>query len=221
MEGHIPAETAFFVPNEGGFQIRWFTPTTEVNLCGHATLASAFILFEKLGWEQEVIRFESKSGNLPVCRSQDGLMLDFPSQPGIPCETPTALVKGLGRDPLEVLASEDYMAVFEREEDIVEIRPDLTALRQLDRRGVIATAKGEEVDFVGHFFAPNVGIDEDPVTGSAHCMLIPYWAEKLQRNRLSARQLSKRTGEVGCELQGNRVLISGNAVLYLEGMIHV
>ena len=215
------AETAFFVSNGAGFDIRWFTPQSEVDLCGHATLASAFILFEKLDWRQEVVTFESKSGNLLVRRGDDGLVLDFPSQPGTPCETPEALVEGLGREPLPVLACEDYMAVFECEEEIVGMSPNLNALRQLDLRGVIATAPGNDVDFVSRFFAPKVGIDEDPVTGSAHCMLTPYWAEELKKSKLTARQLSERTGELGCELSGERVLISGKAVLYMEGKIRI
>ena len=215
------SETAFFVPQDDGFHIRWFTPKAEVNLCGHATLASAFILFEKLNWGQEVVTFESRSGRLSVCRSDDGLILDFPSLPGTLCEPPRALVNGLGCEPLEVLVSENYMAVFEREEDIVAISPNLDALTQLDLSGVIATAQGKEVDFVGRYFAPKVGINEDPVTGSAHCMLTPYWAEKLDKTQLKARQLSQRTGELGCQLKGERVLISGKAVLYLEGKIWI
>lgn len=215
------AETAFFVPKDDGFHIRWFTPESEINLCGHATLASAFILFEKLNWREEVVTFESKSGRLSVRLSDDVLMLDFPSQPGTLCEPPRALVNGLGCEPSEVLAFEDYMAVFEREEDIVNISPNLDALTQLDLRRVIATAKGRDVDFVSRFFAPKVGINEDPVTGSAHCMLTPYWAEKLDKAQLKARQLSKRTGELGCELKGERVFISGKAVLYLEGKIWI
>ena len=215
------SETAFLVPKDDGFHIRWFTPKSEVNLCGHATLASAFILFEKLDWGEETITFESRSGRLSVRRGDDGLILDFPSQPGTLCEPPKALVEGLGCEPLEVLASENYMAVFEREEDIVGISPNLDALTQLDLSGVIATAPGKDVDFVSRYFAPQVGINEDPVTGSAHCMLTPYWAEKLDKAQLKARQLSKRTGELGCELKGERVLISGKAVLYLEGKIWI
>ncbi len=215
------SETAFFVPQDDGFHIRWFTPKAEVDLCGHATLASAFILFEKLDWGQDVVTFESRSGRLSVCRGDDDLILDFPSQPGTLCEPPRALVEGLGCEPSEVLASENYMAVFEREEDIVAISPNLEALTQLDLSGVIATAQGKDVDFVSRYFAPKVGVNEDPVTGSAHCMLTPYWAEKLDKTQLKARQLSKRTGELGCELKGERVLISGKAVLYLEGKIWI
>ncbi len=215
------AETAFFVAKDDGFHIRWFTPKSEVDLCGHATLASAFILFEKLDWREEVVTFESKSGRLSVRLGDDGLMLDLPSQPGTLCEPPRALIEGLGCEPSEVLACEDYMAVFECEEDIARISPNLDALTQLDLRGVIATAQGKDVDFVSRFFAPKVGVNEDPVTGSAHCMLTPYWAEKLDKAQLKARQLSKRTGELGCELKGERVLISGKAVLYLEGKIWI
>ena len=168
-----------------------------------------------------MVTFESRSGRLSVGRSDDGLILDFPSLPGTLCEPPRALVDGLGCEPLEVLVSENYMAVFECEEDIVAISPNLDALTQLDLSGVIATAQGKEVDFVSRYFAPKVGVNEDPVTGSAHCMLTPYWAEKLDKTQLKARQLSRRTGELGCELKGDRVLISGKAVLYLEGKIWI
>ena len=215
------AETAFFVPNKDKIHIRWFTPTTEVNLCGHATLATAFILFEKLGFEGEAITFESRSGDLSVSRDHQSLVLDFPSQPGTPCEIPTALVEGLGREPVEVLAGKSYLAVLESEEDVLGVDPELAMLRQLHPKEVIVTAEGRECDFVSRYFAPSFGIDEDPVTGSAHCMLTPYWANKLNKAKLTARQLSQRTGELVCELKEDRVLISGKAVLYLEGTIWV
>ncbi len=215
------SETAFFVPNKDRIHIRWFTPTTEVNLCGHATLATAFILFEKLGFEREVIAFQSKSGDFSVGRDNRSLVLDFHSQPGTQCEIPTVLVEGLGRKPVEVLAGDSYLAVFESEEDIIDIVPKWEELRQLHPRTVIVTAEGRGCDFVSRFFAPSFGIDEDPVTGSAHCMLIPHWANKLNKTKLTAQQLSQRTGELVCELKGDRVLIAGKAVLYLEGKIWV
>lgn len=215
------SETAFFVPNKEKIHIRWFTPTSEVNLCGHATLATAFVLFEKLDFDREVITFESRSGDLSVSRENQHLVLDFPSQPGTPCAIPTALVEGLGQEPVEVEEGKSYLAVFESEEDVLGVEPEWERLRELHPRSVIVTAEGGVCDFVSRFFAPSYGIDEDPVTGSAHCMLTPYWAHKLNKAKLTARQLSQRRGELVCELKGDRVLISGKAVLYLEGTIRV
>ena len=192
-----------------------------MKLCGHATLATAFVLFEKLDFEGEVITFESKSGALSVSRENQSLVLDFPSQPGTPCDPPAALIEGLGREPVEVVAGASYLALFESAEDILGVDPKWERLRQLHPKTVIVTAEGGECDFVSRFFAPSFGIDEDPVTGSAHCMLTPYWARKLNKSKLTARQLSQRTGELVCELKEDRVLISGKAVLYMEGTIRV
>ena len=206
------SETAFFVPSTQGFRLRWFTPLTEVDLCGHATLAAAHVLFEILAYPDQAITFETNSGNLHVRRNGKLLEMDFPAQPPLPCSAPDALIKGLGVRPTEVLVAEDYLAVFDSEEVIRAITPDHTLLRQLDRRGVIVTAPGRDVDFVSRFFAPRVGVPEDPVTGSAHCALTPYWAARLGNDSLAARQVSKRGGELLCAMNGKRVLLSGAAV---------
>jgi len=213
------SETAFFVPRGQGFELRWFTPAAEVDLCGHATLASAFVLFEKLGCLQAAIAFQTRSGTLTVERNGDLLRMDFPARVPERCTVPEGLVSGLGAEPMEVLGSDDYLVVYENEEAIRGLAPDLAALERLDRRAVCVTAPGDAVDFVSRFFAPRVGVPEDPVTGSAHCQLTPYWASRLGKTAFRARQLSRRGGEVLCELRGDRVLLSGRAVLYLEGLI--
>jgi len=206
------SETAFFVPSAGGFRLRWFTPKTEVDLCGHATLAAAHVLFDILGYPEPRIRFETRSGELRVQRQGSLIQMDFPVQPPEVCAAPDLLVKGLGRQPVAVLAAADYLAVFDDEESVLAIAPDHALLSQLDRRGVIVTAPGRNLDFVSRFFAPRLGVPEDPVTGSAHCALTPYWAARLGKNSLVARQLSKRGGDLLCELRDDRVLISGVAV---------
>ncbi|HRF74233.1 MAG TPA: PhzF family phenazine biosynthesis isomerase [Accumulibacter sp.] len=210
------SETAFFVATGEGFALRWFTPVAEVDLCGHATLASAHVIFEIMGHAKPVITFATRSGDLRVQRQGSLLEMDFPSTPAAPCAIPAALLAGLGRQPLEVLAADDYLAIFASEAEIRTIMPDPGCLSQLDRRGVIVSAPGIEVDFVSRFFAPKYGIPEDPVTGSAHCVLTPYWAGRLGRNTLSARQVSKRGGNLGCSLQGDRVLLSGSAITVME-----
>jgi len=217
------AETAFFVKNETGYKLRWFTPEYEIDLCGHATLASAHILFTQLGYKQDTIEFETvKAGTLTVKKDGDKYTMDFPSRPPIHIEPPIGLVESLGeKKPLEVLRSRDYFLVYESEDDIRDISPDFFALSKMDTVGVIITAPGKGVDFVSRFFAPGAGIPEDPVTGSAHCNLIPYWAEKLGKDKLHALQISSRKGELWCELKGDRVLMSGKAVTYLKGEIFV
>ena len=215
------SETAYYIPAPTGFHIRWFTPKAEVDLCGHATLATAYVIFHITGYDEDVIKFESKSGELIVTRSNDLLIMNFPSQPVKPCDNPQELAEGLGKKPIEVLSSEDYMAVFENEQDIISLIPNFNVLSKLDLRGVIVTAEGSEVDFVSRFFAPKYGINEDPVTGSAHCELTPYWAGKLNKMKLTARQLSKRGGEIACELKGDRVFLSGQAVKYMKGRINI
>ena len=206
------AETAFFVPSAKGFRLRWFTPVREVELCGHATLAAAHVLFEIMGYAEPAIVFETLSGELTVKRRGKLLEMDFPAQAPHACAMPEALLAGLGRDPLEVFAAADYLAVFDGEETVRARTPDHAALSRLDRRGVIVTAPGKDVDFVSRFFAPRYGIPEDPVTGSAHCELAPYWAKRLGKDSLVARQVSKRGGELLCELKGDRVLLCGSAL---------
>ncbi len=215
------SETAFFVRQEDAYRIRWFTPVTEVALCGHASLASAWVLYHELGYREDTIRFLSASGPLAVRRQGPLLELDFPASPPLSCPAPELLVPALGRKPLAVLRSDDYLVLLGSPEEVQTLAPDFGLLARLDRRGVIVTAPGAETDFVSRFFAPGVGIPEDPVTGSAHCTLTPFWARRLGRNRLRARQLSARGGELECELRGNRVLIRGRAVLYMAGTIRI
>ena len=215
------SETAFFVPENNDFYIRWFTPTTEVNLCGHATLASASVLFDELGYPHNSISFNSKSGLLSVHKENNLLVLDFPCQTPVPCPIPESIQKAFGTSVQVCLAAEDYVVVLDSEADVRQTIPDMALLRQLDLRGVIITSVSDSCDFVCRFFAPNYGIDEDPVTGSAYTQLTPYWAEKLAKTELSAKQLSDRGGDVLCELKGNRVLIKGEARLYLKGQIYL
>lgn len=215
------AETAFFVGGNGKYDLRWFTPTVEMDLCGHATLASAFVLAELLKTEPGEIGFHTKSGELRVGRDGKRFVLDFPSRPGTPSDAPAGLIEAIGAEPREILRSRDFMLVYDDEAAIRSIAPDLTALAKVDAHAVIVTAKNDTSDFVSRFFAPAVGVPEDPATGSAHCTLIPYWAEKLGKTELFARQVSQRGGELYCSLQGDRVKIGGDAVLYLEGDIYV
>lgn len=214
------SETAFFVPSAQGFRLRWFTPRSEVDLCGHATLAAAHVLFEILGFPDPAIVFETRSGPLIVRRREGGLLqMDFPAQPAVACAAPEALLAGLGTAPCEVLAGADYLVVLADEAAVRAVVPDDAQLARLDRRGVIVTAPGSDVDFVSRFFAPKLGIPEDPVTGSAHCQLMPYWAARLGKTALAARQVSRRGGDLLCELIGERVLISGAAVTVMAATL--
>jgi PhzF family phenazine biosynthesis protein len=214
------AETAFFVPRGDDYDLRWFAPEVEIDLCGHATLASAFILFTELGRKSNAVRFHTRSGPLIVTRTGDVLTLDFPSRPPKPCAVPEGLIRGLGRKPIEVLKARDYFALFATADEVRALKPDFALLGALDEK-VIVTAPGVDCDFVSRFFAPTAGVPEDPVTGSAHCTLIPYWSARLGKTKMFARQLSKRGGELFCELAGDRVLIGGKAVLYSRGQIEI
>jgi PhzF family phenazine biosynthesis protein len=234
------AETAFFVPTRAGdadepdFRLRWFTPTVEVDLCGHATLATAHVLARHLGLKKEHIRFESRSGILETILDGDFIVLDFPSRPGRPSASLDAVATALGARPTEVLQARDTMAVFDDAETVLQLAPDMTRVGFLDTFAVIATAPGDaggedggDTDFVYRFFAPRAGVPEDPATGSAHCTLIPYWAARLERPRLHAAQLSERGAEFRCEHRPGsgsdpgRVRIGGQAVTYLEGSITI
>jgi predicted PhzF superfamily epimerase YddE/YHI9 len=221
------AETAFFVRRGAGgdrppaYDLRWFAPACEVDLCGHATLAAAWVLFHRGGRTGDQVEFHSKSGPLTVRRDGERLELDFPARPGVPCEPPPGLLEGLGALPRETLKQRDYMAVFERAGEVRALAPRMDAIAGLDALGVIATAPGRDTDYVMRFFVPRAGIPEDPATGSVHCMLVPYWAARLGRSRLTARQLSARGGEFVCEHRGARVGIAGHVVPYLEGSIEV
>jgi len=215
------SETAFFVKEGGDYRLRWFTPEVEVDLCGHATLATAHVLFRHLRCRRATLRFHTQSGLLEVSKAGKLLSMNFPARPPLPAPLPQPLVDGLGMTPVEVLKSRDYMAVFPREEDIRDMRPDFAALNELDCLGIIATAPGRDVDFVSRFFAPQCGIPEDPVTGSAHSTLIPYWSRRLGKTSLHALQVSKRGGELWCEDRGERVAIAGQAVTYSVGEIRL
>jgi len=215
------AETAFFVREGDRFEIRWFTPAAEVDLCGHATLASAHVLFHHLGYRKAEISFRSQSGELRALKKGPLIYLDFPAHSPVPAPVEEALTKGLGKIPGEVYKSRDYLAVFGEEADVVSIRPDFSELLKLDCLGIIATAPGASCDFVSRFFAPRVGVPEDPVTGSAHTLLIPYWAKRLGKNVLRAVQVSKRRGDLSCEFLGARVLIGGRAVTFFQATVEI
>lgn len=215
------SETAFFVATEDGFAIRWFTPTSEVDLCGHATLASAHVIFTYLGFKQNVINFESRSGLLTVENNAGFLKMNFPSQPPTPCQPPEEILQAFKTTPLECLRSEDYIVVFDREDDVFSAQPNFELLSKLNLRGVVITAQSNKYDFVARFFAPKYGINEDPVTGSAYTQLMPYWSSKIGANKLHAKQVSKRGGELLCELVGDRVNIAGRATTFMIGEIEV
>lgn len=217
------AETAFVVPKGNDFEIRWFTPESEVDLCGHATLASAHVLFRHMHFDRDKIGFYSPhSAWLYVSKDEDRLHLDFPQDGLSPIVTPALLVEAFGQTPIECYQGKsDYLLIFETQKQIENFKPNLNVIAQAGNRGVIVSAKGDKVDFVSRFFAPQIGIPEDPVTGSAHTSLTPFWAKKLGKNQMTALQLSKRGGQLNCELQGDRVLISGKAITYLVGEIKI
>jgi PhzF family phenazine biosynthesis protein len=215
------SETAFFVPDGDGYHIRWFTPTCEVELCGHATLASSWVIFNRIAPEKDVIDFRALAGPLKVTREGDLLSLDFPSRPPEAIDAPVDIVAALGVPLDEMWKARDHVAVFAHEDVVRTLNPDMLRLAQVDMFALIVTARGKECDFVSRFFAPGRGIDEDPVTGSAHCTLIPFWAKRLGKTKLHALQVSKRGGELFCELNGDRVKISGRVALYSEGVIHI
>lgn len=214
------SETAFIMRCDDGWRMRWFTPVMEVDLCGHATLAAAWVVTRRLDQDARQVRFLTRSGPLTVRVDGDLLRMDFPSQPAVVLDNPpAALLKGLGCEPRFVGKAEYYFAVLENATEVRNLQPDFAALAELDTVGVIVTAPGWDVDFVSRFFAPSQGIPEDPVTGSAHCTLIPYWSKRLGKRSLVARQVSPRSGDLLCQDRGDRVEIAGHAVLYFEGEI--
>ena len=217
------AETAFFVAKGDEWELRWFTPTVEVPLCGHATLASAAVVLERLETRRADVVFRSASGPLRVERTASGYMMDFPARPSERTPTPPAVAAALGIEPAEVHVNAfNYLAVLESPETVRALEPDLAAVAALDRPGVIVTAPGERpYDMVSRYFAPAKGVPEDPVTGGAHCMLAPYWAARLGRQELRAFQASRRGGELTCRVRGDRVELEGACVFYLEGTIEV
>jgi len=219
------AETAFVIPNGQDFEIRWFTPTVEVDLCGHATLATAFVFFNILNYQDSLIRFHSpRSGLLTVEKKDDMLFLDFPTDrlTALTEEQSEILERCIGIAPLESYKGKtDYIAIIDNESLLRNLQPDLNEISKLKARGLVVTAKGDDVDFVSRFFAPQSGINEDPVTGSAHTSLLPLWSKKLDKNRLIASQLSKRGGQLVCEFKGDRCMIGGKAKLYLTGELNL
>jgi PhzF family phenazine biosynthesis protein len=216
------AETAYYIRKNGGFHIRWFTPGVEVDLCGHATLAAAHVIMEiRREAKQGRVSFDSKSGELVVTRESDLYALDFPARPPVETAFDDKLFEALGAKPKLVLGARDYLCVFETEAQVRAVKPNMEKLAAIDRFATIVTAPGTDCDFVSRFFAPAKGVPEDPVTGSAHCTLIPYWASRLGKTKLFARQVSPRGGELWCEHRGDRVTIAGRAVKYLEGTIVV
>lgn len=216
------SETAFVGPGENGLAIRWFTPTAEVDLCGHATLAAARVLFARDAVEGDRVEFESRSGMLSVTRLDNGrLEMDFPAWPAEQFEVTPGIAQTLGAVPQELWIAKYYMAVFETEDEVRALQPDMNRVMQLDSTGLIVTAPGRDVDFVSRFFAPRVGVPEDPVTGSTHCTLAPYWGQRLGKTAMRARQVSKRGGDLWCTLDGNRVRIAGHAVEVMSGVIKI
>jgi PhzF family phenazine biosynthesis protein len=219
MENNV-SETAFFVKEDDGYRIRWFTPKVEVNLCGHATLASAHVLYNHLGYSEDRISFQSRSGILNVSREGELLVLDFPANMPQRSSLPEDFVQALNITPIQChRGKEDYLLLYKSQQEIEALMPDFRRLEKTDARAVIVTAPGDKCDFVSRFFGPRVGVDEDPVTGSAHTVLIPFWAAKLGKTEMNARQLSRRGGLIFCRLKGDRVDIGGKAVTYLRGEI--
>lgn len=218
------AETAFAVAKDDHYELRWFTPEVEVDLCGHATLATAFVLYNHYDYQENMLRFISpRSGELLVQKNDSGLLtMDFPADELIAVSEQANISEAIGKTPTKTFKGKtDYMLIYETQEEIEAMQPNFHLLNELDCRGVIITAKGNDVDFVSRFFAPQCGIPEDPVTGSAHTTLTPYWSEKLNKKVMTAKQLSERGGDIQCEYHGDRVKISGNGVCYLVGEINI
>ncbi|MEK9968298.1 MAG: PhzF family phenazine biosynthesis protein [Ferrovibrio sp.] len=222
------AETAFFVPQKGGlgedgFGLRWFTPEVEIDLCGHATLASAWVIFKKLNQNRKGIDFFTRSGKLTVTQDGDSgrLTLDFPARPTEPVQPCAGLIEAIGAAPKEIRGARDYMLVYDNAATVRALKPDMTGLMDLDKFAVIVTAPGDRpgIDCVSRFFAPAKGIPEDPVTGSAHCSIVPYWAQQLGKTEIAAYQASKRGGTLYCRLDGDRVFMAGTCKPFLEGTV--
>ncbi|WP_163707350.1 PhzF family phenazine biosynthesis protein [Mangrovibacterium lignilyticum] len=221
MENNL-SETAFFITTKDGFEIRWFTPKAEVKLCGHATLATAHVIFEEVNYPHAEITFGSHSGPLIVSKKEQLLQLDFPADRVKPVDAPNLIIKALGKLPVACYKGKtDYMLVYESEIDVRDMNPNFSALAKTDARGIIVTAPGTKANFVSRFFAPRIGVDEDPVTGSAHTTLTPYWANRLGKQELTAHQLSKRGGELIVSMKENRVLIAGKTKTYMRGEIFI
>jgi len=215
------SETAFIVPGNEHFELRWFTPAAEVDLCGHATLAAGHVVFQHLNFEQHEVRFQTRSGQLQVSRTEQGLMMDFPATMPKATATPAAISAAIPFEPVDVLLGFDHIVVLENEEQVKQLNPDFSQLKQLSSRGVVVTARGQDYDCVSRCFYPKLNVAEDPVTGSAHCQLAPYWAQQLGKTTINARQLSARAGTMSCEVLGDRVRLFGSAVDYLVGTINI
>jgi PhzF family phenazine biosynthesis protein len=218
------AETAYFIhKRDNVFHLRWFTPEIEMDLCGHATMASAFVILNCLDYDFESVVFETLSGDLIVSQRGDFLEMELPSRPPSKAELPTIIANALSKQPNEVFKARDYLLVYDSENDIQKLKVSASVLEQIniDPGGIIVTAKGDHSDFVSRFFTPGASVFEDPVTGSAHCTLVPFWADRFQKNELHALQISERKGELLCKLVGNRVFIKGKAIKYLEGTIEI
>ena len=215
------SETAFYCPAGDGFELRWFTPEVEVDLCGHATLATAHVLFNELGYQAETIEFSTRSGILSVRRSGDSIAMDFPACEAVATDLDTAVTAALGDQADAAFDAGSLLYLYTNEAQVRALRPDMKALLGASDRPVIVTAPGDEVDFVSRFFGPQVGIDEDPVTGSAHCALTPFWSQRLQKTTLQARQVSRRGGELTCRLEGDRVKLTGQALTFMHGTLRL
>lgn len=220
MENNL-SETAFFVEQESGYRLRWFTPATEVDLCGHATLATSHVIFKHLGFDRDSICFDTNSGELNIRREGDRMVMNFPAAEVKPVETPALLEEAVGLPAREVYKDTDYLYVVESEEQLRNLDPDIRLMKEADARGIIVTAPGHEADFVSRFFAPAVGVDEDPVTGSAHTMLTPYWSSRLGKEELVGRQISRRGGTVFCTMKENRVELGGHACTVMQGEMSI
>ncbi|MBW8876470.1 MAG: PhzF family phenazine biosynthesis protein [Acidobacteria bacterium] len=219
-ENYVPV-TAFFVEHDDHYELRWFTPAVELNLCGHGTLAAAAVLFDSVGASKESVVFKTKGGTFKVAKNGQLIDMDFPVLEAVACSTrPEDLVRALGREPREILKAQSYLAVYEGEADILAINPDMELLKEVDCLGAIVTAEGEDSDFVSRYFAPRIGIPEDAATGSTHCTLAPYWSKRLGKRKLHASQLSQRGGELWCEHLDDRVRITARAIRYAEGFLY-
>ena len=216
------SETAFFVSTAQGIELRWFTPRGEVDLCGHATLAAAHVLYEHLAFKSPIVKFQTKSGELVVTKNDAGFSMDFPASHPLIVDAPANLLAGLGNIlPKQIMASFDYIIVLDSENEVKSLNPDFSKWLDLDLRGVVVTAAGTDIDFVSRCFFPKLGVNEDPITGSAHCELTPYWSSKLNKSVLTGRQISNRSGIVHCEYKGDRVILTGTAVDYMSGEINI
>lgn len=215
------SETAYFVRRGEGYELRWFTPEVEVDLCGHATLAAAWVLIHKLADSADVLRFATRSGELRVTRNGDELAMDFPAKTPQPCEPPAGMFAALGIEHADVFSTDDFIVLLQDEAQVAALTPDFARLKGLPKRGIAVTTRGTRFDIVSRWFGPNVGVNEDPVTGSAHTSLAPFWAERLGKTHLTAEQGGARKGQLHCELKGDRVIISGKAALYMQGTIYL